>query len=152
MIIDLSGKRAIVTGSTSGIGFAIVRGLANAGAAVLINGRSRDKVKAAQRRLENEVPGCSVAGVAADLATAAGVADFLRHAGEADILVNNLGIFEPKPFDEITDADWHALLRGQRHERRPPVACTICRRCWRADWGRIVFISSEFGVATSRWR
>lgn len=63
MIIDLSGKRAIVTGSTSGIGFAIVRGLASAGAAVLINGRSRDKVKAAQHRLEKEVPGCSVDGL-----------------------------------------------------------------------------------------
>ncbi|MGZ3284108.1 MAG: SDR family NAD(P)-dependent oxidoreductase, partial [Xanthobacteraceae bacterium] len=110
MIIDLSGKRAIVTGSTSGIGFAIVRGLASAGAAVLINGRSRDSVKAAQRRLEKEVPGCSVDGVAADLATAAGVADFLRHAGEADILVNNLGIFEPKPFEAITDADWHRFF------------------------------------------
>lgn len=142
MIIDLSGKRAIVTGSTSGIGFAIVRGLANAGAAVLINGRSRDKVKAAQRRLEKEVPGCSVDGVAADLATAAGVADFLRHAGEADILVNNLGIFEPKPFEAITDADWHRffdtnVMSGVRLSRH--YLPTMLAR----GWGRLVFISSE---------
>jgi NAD(P)-dependent dehydrogenase (short-subunit alcohol dehydrogenase family) len=142
MIIDLSGKRAIVTGSTSGIGFAIVRGLASAGAAVLINGRSRDKLKAAQRRLEKEVPGCSVDGVAADLASAAGVADFLRHAGEADILVNNLGIFEPKPFEAITDADWHRffdtnVMSGVRLSRH--YLPTMLAR----GWGRLVFISSE---------
>jgi NAD(P)-dependent dehydrogenase (short-subunit alcohol dehydrogenase family) len=80
MIIDLSGKRAIVTGSTSGIGFAIVRGLADSGAAVVINGRGRDSVKAAQQRLVEQVPGCSVEGIAADLASADGVADFLRPA------------------------------------------------------------------------
>jgi len=142
MIIDLSGKRAIVTGSTSGIGFAIVRGLASAGAAVLINGRSRDKVKAAQHRLEKEVPGCSADGVAADLASAAGVADFLRHAGEADILVNNLGIFEPKPFEAITDADWHRffdtnVMSGVRLSRH--YLPTMLAR----GWGRLVFISSE---------
>ena len=106
MIIDLSGRRAVVTGSTSGIGFAIVRGLAGAGAAVVINGRSPGTVKAARQRLEKEVPGCSVDGIAADLASAEGVADLVRRAGEADILVNNLGIFEPAPFEAITDADW----------------------------------------------
>ena len=104
MIIDLSGKRAVVTGSTSGIGFAIVRGLAGAGASVVINGRSPGTVKAARQRLEKEVPGCSVDGIAADLASAEGVADVVRRAGEADILVNNLGIFEPAPFEAITDA------------------------------------------------
>jgi NAD(P)-dependent dehydrogenase (short-subunit alcohol dehydrogenase family) len=142
MIIDLSGKRAIVTGSTSGIGFAIVRGLANAGAAVVINGRSRDSVKAAQRRLEKEVPGCSVDGIAADLANADGVADFLRHAGEADILVNNLGIFEPTPFEAITDADWQRyfdtnVMSGVRLSRH--YLPTMLAR----GWGRVVFISSE---------
>jgi len=106
MIIDLSGRRAVVTGSTSGIGFAIVRGLAGAGASVVINGRSPGTVKAARQRLEKEIPGCSVEGIAADLASAEGVTEFVRLAGEADILVNNLGIFEPSPFEAITDAGW----------------------------------------------
>jgi NAD(P)-dependent dehydrogenase (short-subunit alcohol dehydrogenase family) len=141
MIIDLSGKRAIVTGSTSGIGFAIVRGLADYGAAVVINGRSRDSVKAAQQRLVEQVPGCSV-DVAADLAGADGVADFLRRAGEADILVNNLGIFEPAPFEAITDADWHRyfdtnVMSGIRLSRH------YVPRMRERGWGRIVFISSE---------
>ncbi|HJX20629.1 MAG TPA: SDR family oxidoreductase [Steroidobacteraceae bacterium] len=142
MIIDLSGKRAIVTGSTSGIGFAIVRGLAGAGAAVVINGRSRDTVKVAQQRLEKEVPGCSVHGVAADLASAGGVADFLRHAADADIVVNNLGIFEPTPFEAITDADWHRyfdtnVMSGIRLSRH------YLPKMLARGWGRLVFISSE---------
>jgi NAD(P)-dependent dehydrogenase (short-subunit alcohol dehydrogenase family) len=110
MIIDLTSKRAIVTGSTAGIGFAIARGLAQSGAAVVLNGRSRDSVTAAQKRLMELVPGADVDGIAADLASAEGAADFLRRAGEADILVNNLGIFEPKPFEAITDADWHRFF------------------------------------------
>jgi len=142
MIIDLSGKRAIVTGSTSGIGFAIVRGLADSGAAVVINGRGRDSVKAAQQRLVEQVPGCSVEGIAADLASADGVADFLRRAGDADILVNNLGIFEPAPFEAITDADWHRyfdtnVMSGIRLSRH------YVPRMRERGWGRIVFISSE---------
>jgi NAD(P)-dependent dehydrogenase (short-subunit alcohol dehydrogenase family) len=142
MIIDLSGKRAIVTGSTSGIGFAIVRGFADSGAAVVINGRSRDSVKAAQQRLVEQVPGCSVEGIAADLASADGVADFLRRAGDADILVNNLGIFEPAPFEAITDADWHRyfdtnVMSGIRLSRH------YVPRMRERGWGRIVFISSE---------
>jgi NAD(P)-dependent dehydrogenase (short-subunit alcohol dehydrogenase family) len=142
MIIDLSGKRAIVTGSTSGIGFAIARGLADCGAAVVINGRSADSVKAAQQRLLEQVPGCSVDGIAADLASADGVADFLRRAGEADILVNNLGIFEPAPFEAITDADWHRyfdtnVMSGIRLSRH------YLPKMRERGWGRIVFISSE---------
>jgi len=142
MIIDLSGKRAIVTGSTSGIGFAIARGLADCGAAVVINGRSADSVKAAQQRLLEQVPGCSVDGIAADLAGADGVADFLRRAGEAEILVNNLGIFEPAPFEAITDADWHRyfdtnVMSGIRLSRH------YLPKMRERGWGRIVFISSE---------
>ena len=142
MIIDLSGKRAVVTGSTSGIGFAIARGLADCGAAVVINGRSADSVKAAQQRLLEQVPGCSVDGIAADLAGADGVADFLRRAGEADILVNNLGIFEPAPFEAITDADWHRyfdtnVMSGIRLSRH------YLPKMRERGWGRIVFISSE---------
>src|ERR1700676_2783314 len=94
MNIDLSGKRAIVTGSTAGIGFAIASGLAESGAAVVINGRRQDSVDAATTRLTQTFPKAKIAGVAADLATASGVDAFLARAGDADILVNNLGIFE----------------------------------------------------------
>jgi NAD(P)-dependent dehydrogenase (short-subunit alcohol dehydrogenase family) len=142
MIIDLSGKRAVVTGSTSGIGFAIVRGLAGAGASVVINGRSPGTVKAARQRLEKEVPGCSVDGIAADLASAEGVADLVRRASDADILVNNLGIFEPAPFEAITDADWQRyfdtnVMSGVRLSRHY-LPAMLAR-----GWGRVVFISSE---------
>jgi NAD(P)-dependent dehydrogenase (short-subunit alcohol dehydrogenase family) len=142
MIIDLKGKRAIVTGSTAGIGFAIAAGLAEAGAAVVINGRTPKSVNAARERLIEETPGAKVTGVAADLATAEGVAAFLRQAGKADILVNNLGIFEPKPFGEITDADWHRffdtnVMSGIRLARHYLPAMV------KRDWGRVVFISSE---------
>src|SRR6266481_8742241 len=110
MIVDLSNKRAIVTGSTAGIGFAIASGLAQSGAGVVINGRSQGSVDAATTRLAKKFPKAEIEGVAADLATASGVAAFLERAGEADILVNNLGIFEPKPFGEITDDDWHRFF------------------------------------------
>lgn len=106
MKIDLSNKRAVVTGSTAGIGFAIASGLAQAGASVVINGRTSQKVDAAKKALLEKVPGAKVEGVAADLATAQGVTDFIKRVPDADILVNNLGIFEPKAFEDITDADW----------------------------------------------
>src|SRR6202035_1958414 len=142
MIIDLSGKRAIVTGSTAGIGFAIASGLAQSGAAVVINGRSQASVEAATARLAAKLPRAKIEGVAADLATAAGGAALLDRAGEPDILVNNLGIFEPKPFGEITDADWHRffdtnVLSGIRVSRH------VLPAMRRRNWGRIVFISSE---------
>jgi NAD(P)-dependent dehydrogenase (short-subunit alcohol dehydrogenase family) len=142
MIIDLSGKRAMVTGSTAGIGFAIASGLAQSGAAVVLNGRSRASVEAATARLADKVPQAKIEGVAADLATAAGVADFLERAGVPDILVNNLGIFEPKPFGQITDDDWHRffdtnVLSGIRLSRH------VLPAMRQRNWGRIVFISSE---------
>jgi NAD(P)-dependent dehydrogenase (short-subunit alcohol dehydrogenase family) len=145
MIIDLSGARAIVTGSTAGIGFAIARGLAESGAEVLINGRSQPRVDAAVAQLRQEFPGATVTGIAADLSTAAGVAAFLPQAGFADILVNNLGIFEPKAFAEITDADWQRffetnVMSGIRLSRHY-LPAMVSR-----GWGRIVFISSESGL------
>jgi NAD(P)-dependent dehydrogenase (short-subunit alcohol dehydrogenase family) len=145
MIIDLSGKQAVVTGSTSGIGFAIARGLAEAGAAVVVNGRSQKNVDAAVRRLREAVPAAKVEGVAADLATAAGVAAFVAQVGAADILVNNLGIFEPKPFAEISDADWQRffetnVMSGARMSRHY-LPGMVAR-----GWGRVVFISSESGL------
>jgi NAD(P)-dependent dehydrogenase (short-subunit alcohol dehydrogenase family) len=145
MIIDLTDKRAVVTGSTAGIGFAIARGLAESGAAVVINGRSRERVEAARARITQEFPAAKVEGIAADLATADGVTAFLQAAGEADILVNNLGIFEPKAFGEISDADWHRffdtnVLSGVRLARHH------LPRMMQRGWGRIVFISSESGL------
>ena len=111
MKIDLHGHRAVISGSTAGIGFAIAKGLAEAGAAVVINGRGEGAVKEAVRQLVETLAGASVEGIAADLATSDGVTQFLRRAGNGDILVNNLGIFEPRPFEQITDADWHASLK-----------------------------------------
>ena len=92
MQIDLNGKRAIVTGSTAGIGFAIARGLAEAGATVVLNGRSEQSAEAARKRLMQALPQAKVEAIAADLGTAKGVEAFIKRAGDADILVNNLGI------------------------------------------------------------
>jgi NAD(P)-dependent dehydrogenase (short-subunit alcohol dehydrogenase family) len=145
MRIDLTNKRAVVSGSTSGIGFAIAHGLAEAGAAVVINGRHQNTVNAAVKRLTERVPQAKIAGVAADLAKLDGVAAFVRDASETDILVNNLGIFEPKPFDAITDDDWQRffetnVMSGVRLSRH--YLPSMVRR----GWGRIVFISSESGL------
>jgi NAD(P)-dependent dehydrogenase (short-subunit alcohol dehydrogenase family) len=142
MKIELNNKRAVVTGSTAGIGFAIAAGLAGAGADVVINGRTQQKVDAARKSLLASVPGAKIEAIAADLATAQGVADFVARAPEADILVNNLGIFEPKPFEEIPDADWTRffetnVMSGVRMSR------AYLSGMKKKNWGRIVFISSE---------
>ena len=145
MKIDLTGKRAIVTGSSSGIGFAIAAGLAESGAAVVVNGRSQNTADAAKRRIAERFPHAKVEALAADLATHKGVAAFCERAGEADILVNNLGIFEPKSFLEIPDEDWHRffdtnVMSGIRLSRH------FLPGMLRRNWGRIVFISSESGL------
>jgi NAD(P)-dependent dehydrogenase (short-subunit alcohol dehydrogenase family) len=145
MKIDLSNKRAVVTGSTAGIGFAIAAGLAQAGASVVLNGRTSQKVDTAKKALLEKVPGATVDGVAADLATAQGVADFIKRVPDADILVNNLGIFEPKAFEDITDADWTRffetnVMSGIRMSR------AYLAGMRKKDWGRVVFISSESGI------
>ncbi len=144
MIIDLKGTKAIVTGSTAGIGFAIAKGLAESGAEVVINGRTGKRVDSALAELRKGVK-TGVSGIAADLATAEGVAGFIKQAGEADILVNNLGIFEPKPFEAITDEEWQRffdtnVMSGIRLSRH------YLPRMVQRNWGRIVFISSESGL------
>lgn len=106
MHIDLSGRRALVTGSSQGIGAAIATALARAGASVIVNGRSPQRTEQAREALLAEVPGATVRAVAADLATAAGAEELRDEAGELDILVNNLGIFEAKPVFEIDDDEW----------------------------------------------
>jgi NAD(P)-dependent dehydrogenase (short-subunit alcohol dehydrogenase family) len=142
MKIDLRNRHAVVTGSTSGIGFAIAQGLAEAGADVVINGRTQKNVDAAGKRLVERVAQAKVEGVAADLSRADGVAAFIERVPKTDILVNNLGIFEPKPYDAITDADWQRffdtnVMSGVRLSRHY-LPSMVSR-----GWGRVVFISSE---------
>jgi NAD(P)-dependent dehydrogenase (short-subunit alcohol dehydrogenase family) len=145
MDLGLTGKKAFVTGSTAGIGLAVAAALAREGANVIVNGRTQARVDAAIQTLEAVAPGAVVEGIAADLGTAAGCAAAISRLPDVDILVNNLGIFEPKPFAEIPDADWLRffevnVLSGVRLSRHY-VAGMRAR-----NWGRIVFISSESGL------
>ena len=145
MDLELRGKRALVTGSTAGIGLATASLLAAEGAAVVVNGRTPARVEQAVSGIRGAHPGAAVRGVAADLGTAAGCEALAEAAGDLDVLVNNVGIFEPKPFEEITDADWLRffetnVLSGVRLARR---ALPGMRS---RGWGRIVFVSSESAV------
>lgn len=144
MDLQLTGKKALVTGSTAGIGFAIAERLAQEGASVVVNGRTQARVEAAVARIQ-AAGGKDVSGVAADLGTAEGVAQLAAALTSVDILVNNLGIFEPKDFTAITDADWLRtfetnVLSGVRLSRQYLAGMR------ERNWGRIVFISSESGV------
>ena len=146
MIIDLKGRRAIVTGSTAGIGRAIADGLARAGAAVVINGRTEARVASALSEMRGLFPDADITGFAADLATEAGAQAFTSQAADADILINNMGTAKPKPFLELTDSDWLDLFQinvmsGIRMTRHYLPAMT------KRGWGRVVFISSESGLA-----
>src|SRR3984885_13243179 len=104
MIIDLTGRKAVVTGSTAGIGRAIAEGLARAGAAVVINGRGEQRVTAALREMRGLFPAAGITGFAADLATEEGGGAFTRQAADADILANNLGTAKPSPFPNLPEA------------------------------------------------
>jgi NAD(P)-dependent dehydrogenase (short-subunit alcohol dehydrogenase family) len=145
MDLQLQGKRALVTGSTAGIGWAIARVLAAEGAQVIVNGRADDRVEAAVARLRADLPLASVRGVAADLSTAEGCAALVSACPEVDVLVNNLGIFDPKPFEDIPDADWLRffetnVMSGVR------LARAYLGAMKQRNWGRVVFISSESGL------
>ncbi len=142
MNLGLQGKLAVVSGSTAGIGFAIAAALAAEGATVIVNGRTEARVSAAVERIRQRVKNADVRGVPADLGVSAGVETFLKQVPDADILVNNLGIFEPKPFLEISDSDWLRffevnVLSGVRLSRR------YLPGMLKKNWGRIIFISSE---------
>lgn len=145
MRIDLTGKTALVTGSTAGIGFAIAKGLAESGAAVTLNGRKAAGVEQAAERLRAELPGASVQGLMGDLGTAEGCAAVVAALPQVDILVNNAGIFEPKDFFDIPDADWTRffevnVMSGVRLSR------AYLKGMLSRNWGRIVFMSSESAV------
>lgn len=142
MNIQFNDKRALVTASTGGIGFAIAQALAEAGAQIVLNGRSTESVAEAVGRLTKAVPGTSVQGIAADLSTAEGVAALVRDAGEVDILVNNAGIYGPQDFyetdDEVWDSYWQTnVMSGVRLSR------ALLPAMVNKGWGRVVFMSSE---------
>ena len=145
MKIDLTGKTAIVTGSTKGIGFAAAQGLAHAGAKVIVNGRTQGAVDDALARLREILPAAQLVGAAADVGTAEGLDALVAVAPECDILVNNVGMYGPKDFFEITDEDWRQMfevnvLSGVRLARHYLPAMQS------AGWGRLVFLSSESGL------
>jgi NAD(P)-dependent dehydrogenase (short-subunit alcohol dehydrogenase family) len=145
MNIDLSGKTALVTGSTAGIGYAIAKGLAASGAAVVLNGRKQASVDAAAKRLAGEVAGANVRGIGADVSTEAGCKALAAALPQVDILINNAGIFEPKDFFEISDADWSRffevnVMSGVRLSR------AYLKGMLKRNWGRVIFISSESGL------
>ncbi len=142
MNINLSGKTALVTGSTAGIGYAIAKGLAHCGATVVINGRKQETVDRSVAALQKENRTGIVHGVAADVSTAEGCARLLAAQPNVDILINNAGIYELKDFFDISDADWTRffemnVLSGVRLSRAYMPGMLA------ADWGRVLFISSE---------
>jgi NAD(P)-dependent dehydrogenase (short-subunit alcohol dehydrogenase family) len=144
MDLGLKGKLALVSGSTAGIGFAIAGTLAQEGAQVIVNGRSQSSVDVAVAQMKAQM-NVDVLGFAGDLSTAEAADELARRYPDVEILVNNLGIFEPKPFEDIPDADWQRffdvnVLSGVRLSR------LFLPAMKRANWGRIIFISSESGV------
>jgi NAD(P)-dependent dehydrogenase (short-subunit alcohol dehydrogenase family) len=143
--IDLSGTTALVTGSTSGIGHAIAKGLAAAGAKIIVNGRTQAKVDAAVAALKTVVSGATIEGVAADVSTVGGCAELVKAVRDVDILINNAGIFEPKEFFDIPDEDWQRffnvnVMSGIR------LARAYLPGMLKRNWGRIVFIASESAI------
>ena len=153
MDLKIAGKTALVTGSTAGIGYAIAKTLAENGARVVLNGRSQTSVDKAIAKLSERVPANLIQGVVADLSNAEGVANLLKQCPDVDILVNNLGIFDPVPFENIDDAAWFKFfevnvmsgVRLSRHYLPKMIA---------RNSGRGVFISSESGICPPRprWR
>ncbi|MFZ0340580.1 MAG: SDR family NAD(P)-dependent oxidoreductase [Terracidiphilus sp.] len=145
MDLKLKGKISLVTGSTAGIGFAIARSLAREGAEVWVNGRTQERVDAAIKAIGAEVPEAKVEGIAADFGSVAGAEAVIAKLPAVDVLVNNVGIFEVKPFLKIPDADWFRffevnVMSGVRLARH------YLKGMLTKDWGRIIFISSESAV------
>jgi NAD(P)-dependent dehydrogenase (short-subunit alcohol dehydrogenase family) len=147
MDLQLTNKLALVSGSTKGIGLAIATGLAREGARVIINGRAEKSVAEAVAKISKEVPKAKLKSFAGDLSHAGTAEKLAKQFPGVEVLVNNLGIFEPKPFEEIPDDDWRRffdvnVLSGVRLSR------LYLPRMKQRNWGRIVFISSESGIQT----
>ncbi|WP_058189280.1 SDR family NAD(P)-dependent oxidoreductase [Terracidiphilus gabretensis] len=145
MDLKLKGKTALVTGSTAGIGFAIAKSLADEGARVYVNGRTQHRVDAAILSLRSNNRSAEVEGIVADFSSADGAERVISTLPLVDVLVNNVGIFEPKPFAEIPDTDWYRLfevnvMSGVRLSRH------YLAGMLKKNWGRILFISSESAV------
>ncbi len=145
MNLELTNKTALVSGSTKGIGFAIASQLAAEGAHVMVNGRTDENLASALQQIRKSVPEAKLDGFAGDLSTVKATEALLKRLPSVDILVNNLGIFEPKPFDEIPDEDWRRffevnVLSGVRLSR------AYVSGMKQRNWGRIIFISSESGI------
>lgn len=145
MDLQLQGKKVLVTGSTAGIGFATARAFAAEAADVVVNGRTQARVDAAIRRIRGPNVNATVSGVAADVSNAAGCAQLVQAAPAVDVLVNNMGIFEPEPFEKIADEDWMHLfeanvMSGVRLSRHYLAGMR------EKNWGRILFVSSESAV------
>jgi NAD(P)-dependent dehydrogenase (short-subunit alcohol dehydrogenase family) len=145
MDLQLEGKKALVTGSTAGIGFATARALAAEGASVIVNGRTQQRVDAAIAEIRKELPRAILSGVARGVSNAAGCTKLAEAVPEVDVLVNNMGIFKPIPFEKIPDADWLQMfeanvMSGVRLSRQylPGMRAK--------NWGRILFVSSESAV------
>jgi NAD(P)-dependent dehydrogenase (short-subunit alcohol dehydrogenase family) len=142
MNLKLEDKTALVTGSTAGIGFAIARSLAAEGTLVIVNGRTEARVSEAIASIRKSHPNAKLEPFAANLANAEAATEAARRFPSIDILINNLGVYEPKPFEQITDDDWYAIIEanfmsGVRLSRH------YMSRMKAANWGRIIFISSE---------
>jgi NAD(P)-dependent dehydrogenase (short-subunit alcohol dehydrogenase family) len=145
MDLQLTNKLALVSGSTKGIGLAIATGLAREGARVIINGRADKSVSEALANIRKTVPTAKLEGFPGDLSAAAVADKLIKQFPDVEILVNNLGIFEPKPFDQIPDDDWRRFFEvnvqsGERLSR------AWLPRMKQQNWGRIIFISSESGI------
>jgi NAD(P)-dependent dehydrogenase (short-subunit alcohol dehydrogenase family) len=145
MDLQFRGRRALVTGSTAGIGFAIAVGLAREGAQVIVNGRTRERVQHAVQEIRAQAISADLKEFAGDLSKPEAIEQLIHNFPDVDILINNLGIFEPKNFPEITDHDWERLwqtnvMSGVRLSRH------YLPRMLKVNWGRIIFISSESAV------
>jgi NAD(P)-dependent dehydrogenase (short-subunit alcohol dehydrogenase family) len=144
MDLQLGGKKALITGSTAGIGLAIATALAREGADVVLNGRTEARVAQAVAKVRQNAQG-AVSGIAADAGTSAGAAVLIAGSPGVDVLVNNLGIFDPKPFAQISDEEWLRFFEGNVMSGIRLARAYLPRMIER-NWGRVVFISSESGL------
>ncbi len=149
MDLQLTGKTALVTGATAGIGLAIAQTLAREGVAVTLSGRDRTKLEGAVAQIHQAAPGAQVTTVVVDLASAEGATALTAAQADTDILVNNLGYYEAKPFTEISDEDWLRMFDVNAHASGVRLSRHYFPRMLERNWGRVIFVSSEVGAFTS---